>query len=90
MMRGIAVVLAALLAGCATQAPRTIERTVYVRSPVPVELLTPCRVAEPDGACWRDTERVLCNGQVAELLESYRAALARCDVQLRGVLDIQK
>lgn len=82
------IVLAALLVlvgGCDLLRPRVlvkpevVEVVHEVRTPLPAALVQPRTVAEPDPACWWDTSRVYCNGQLAELRAEYRAALAQCN-----------
>lgn len=82
------VILLALTA-CAPPAPliKTINVPVtkYVRQSIDQGLLKQCIVVEPDRACWRDGKRVLCNGQLVEMLVEYRAALALCDTHVRAI-----
>ena len=87
MASSMALCVFLLLAGCAS-APKVITRTVTVDVPVatrvqiPGDLIAPCRVAEPDPACWRDTRREYCNGQLVAIRDMYRAALATCDARM--------
>lgn len=79
-----------LLTGCAAKPAIQPEPVrVYVRTPVPEMLLEPCRVYEPDRACWRDGERVLCNGQVESLLREYRQALRECNADKAAMRTVQ-
>ena len=94
MTRILAALATLALAACAQCEPRGIVRTqtVYVPTPVhtplPAALLAPCTFAAPDPACWRDTTREYCNGQLVEIRDGLRAALAECEarmVQLRAL-----
>jgi hypothetical protein len=75
--------LAFALAGCCRERvvvrPEPVEVVREVRAPIPGDLLRPSGLVEPDGACWRDGKRVLCNRQLAEGLLECRVALASCD-----------
>jgi hypothetical protein len=55
---------------------------VYVHARLPAELLAPCRYAAPDPACWRGEAREYCNGQLVEIRDGLRAALAECDARM--------
>ena len=87
-----ACAIGSMLAACASAPPvppEPIRVPVYVRAPLPAALLQPCAVHEPDGQCWRDTARALCNGQLAELLVEYRAALAACAAQIDAIREMR-
>jgi hypothetical protein len=79
------VISCALVAGCTSATdrvlvrPQVVEVPRYVRTPIPAELTAPIVVPWPDGRCWLDTARVLCNGQLAALLLDYREALERAN-----------
>lgn len=82
------IFLAALLAlagGCDLLRPRVlvkpevVEVVHEVRTPLPAALVRPRTVAEPDPACWWDTSRVYCNGQLAEMHAADHAALDLCN-----------
>ena len=90
----------ALTASCAALAllgctPKTLVRTVpvpvakYIRAPLPESLIQPCRVIEPDPACWGNQTRQFCNGQMATMLYDYRAALEACDADKTALRSIK-
>lgn len=68
--------------------PEVVEVPREVRTPLPAALLQPRTVAEPDPACWWDTSRVLCNGQLAELRATYRAALEQCNADKSALREL--
>lgn len=75
--------LAATVSGCGRERivvkPVPVEVPRETRRPISPELTRPCRVAEPDAACWEDGRRVFCNGQLAQMRLDYRRALRDCD-----------
>lgn len=82
----LACALAALV-GCGSKPavvtrPIAVEVQVPVREPLPAELLQPCRLVEPDPACWREGQREYCNGQLVVIRDDYRAALRTCDSRM--------
>ncbi len=80
-MRQFTVIAALLLASCAAQPAKPIVQTqvvqvpVEVRVPIPPEYVQDCVVTEPKPACGK----WLCNGQVAVMVDDYRAALRKCN-----------
>lgn len=88
------MLFATLAVGCTS--PKVITRTQTVevpmvtRVPIPADLVVPCRVAEPDPACWRDTRREFCNGQLVAIRDLYRAALATCDARMTQLRALDK
>lgn len=81
--------LALLLVGCT---PRTIVKTqtvevpVYVQTHIDAGLLRRCLVTEPQPAC----NSRFCNGQLAEMIVTYRSALAQCDADKQAIERAQK
>lgn len=77
----------ALLSGCAAEPPKQIVRTetvqvpVEVRIPIPQEYVQDCVVTEPKPACGK----WLCNGQVAVMVDDYRAALRKCNADKQAL-----
>lgn len=65
--------------------PVPVDVTKYVKQQIPAQLLAPCKVVEPDRACWRGTKAEFCNGQLVEMLADYKAALATCDSQISAI-----
>lgn len=76
-----ALVILAQLTGCAAEPPKQIVRTetvqvpVEVRVPIPAQYTADCVVTEPAPKCGK----WLCNGQVAVMVDDYRAALRQCN-----------
>jgi hypothetical protein len=80
-MKYFALIIALLaLAACTPPAqltkPVTVEVPKYIRVPIPAALVQDRIVTEPEPACQLTGVRVFCNGQIAQLLADYRAALA--------------
>ena len=78
------LVLLAAISGCwqdrVIVKPQIVEVPVYVREPIPEQLTTPIVVAWPDAACWRDTKREWCNGQLDYMARiAYPQALEQCN-----------
>lgn len=72
-----------LLAGCGQEhvivKPQTVEVAKYTRAALPEKLVRPCTYVEPDAACWRDSQREFCDGQLLEIRDGYRKALSDCN-----------
>ena len=84
-MRAVLLAATILLTACAAQPQIPITVTKYVHTPISAQLLQPCSAATPDPACWRDTTRVYCNGQIKDMIADYRDALARCNADKAAI-----
>ena len=80
-----------LLTACATtpQKPivqyKTVEVPTYIRTPIPAQYTVDRIVVEPKPACGQ----LYCNGQVAMLLDDYRAALAQSNIDKAAIRSLQ-
>ncbi len=69
--------------------PQVVEVPRYLRAEIPAPLVEPLPFAIPDGACWRDGVRVLCNGQLAAALLECRATVDRANADRAALRNIQ-
>lgn len=85
MTRFLIALALILLPACATApkpiiVPERIDVPRYIRAPLSPEFVQDRIVAEPDPACWIDTQRAFCNKQIAMMLNDYRAALRQSNI----------
>ena len=68
--------------------PQTVEVTRYVREEIPSGLTYPISIYEPEPLCVDPITKVkvLCNGQLANLLIDYRNAVNSCNIDRNAVM----
>jgi hypothetical protein len=89
----LVAVFATIVAGCATTPAvkiQTVEVPKYVHAKIDARYLAPCVYAEPDPACFADTKREFCNGQLKDIRLGYRDALNRCNADKAAIKDADK
>lgn len=64
-----------------------IEVPTPVRTPLPPGLVTTREVREPEAACWKDTHRVFCNGQIEWMRLAYKRAFFQCNADAGAALE---
>lgn len=74
----------ALMTGCQKDRlvvrPQAVTVVKYLQQPIPTELTSKIVVTWPDGLCWLDSRRVLCNGQLDYMARiAYPRALEQCN-----------
>jgi hypothetical protein len=69
--------------------PQVVEVPRYIRAEIPAQLIEPLSNTRPDGSCWRDGARVLCNGQLAAALLECRATVDRANADRAALRNIQ-
>lgn len=86
-----AMLVSGFSSGCAPTPPKpiiqfkTVEVPVFIRAPIPTEYTVDRTVAEPAPACGK----LYCNGQVANLIDDYRAALRQSNLDKAALRSLQ-
>lgn len=87
---GLILMAVAVLTGCSAPVKpvvqyQTVTVPTYIRSPIPPEYTVDRIVVEPKPACGQ----LYCNGQVAMLIDSYRAALRQSNLDKAALRQLQ-
>jgi len=98
-MAGFAVILLPFMFGCSASPTKpiveykTVSVPTYIRAPIPPEYTVDRIVTEPQPACrliGPPALVVFCQNQVAELIDSYRAALRQSNLDKAALRSLDK